>query len=124
MRRRSDQVREIIRRVDPGRMRADRPLGLRDGAILALVAAGLSAREIATLRASEVTIIGGRVDVQFIRRGETLHSFVPGALGTRLLAWLTNRRLWGTEALVFTAFRGPVTPRGISAVLDRYRRNR
>ena len=65
----------------PGQIRCHRParrsgrlcsaLGLRDGALLALIAAGLSAVEIAALKSSAVTLHGGRVVVSVCRHGVT-----------------------------------------------------
>ena len=49
MRLRPEQAHEVLPLVDPGRVRSGMAVGLRDGALLALIAAGLSAVEIAGL---------------------------------------------------------------------------
>jgi len=115
------QAREILRRVDPSRVFRRRAFGLRDGALLALVAAGLSAVEIAALEARAITMTGGRVAVAVQRQGGPWTFVLPIDLGARLLAWLTERRLWAAESPVFTGRRGPLTPRGVTAVLARHR---
>ena len=122
--RRRVEARELMFRVNPARMRCGRPLGLRDSALLALVAEGMGAREIAVLRASDIAIVGGRVAIAIPHREGKRSIILEVDHGARLIAWLNDRHLWHTDALVFTAFRGPITVRGISAVLDRYRRRR
>jgi len=99
-------------------------VGLRDGALLALVAAGLSAVEIAALKASAVTLHGGRVVVSVRRHGVTWSAALPTDLGARLLAWLSECRLWADAVPVFRGARGPLTSDGIRKVLDRYRQVR
>jgi hypothetical protein len=47
-----EQVRAVLSQVDPARLRSGWPVGLRDGALLALIAAGLSAEKIAGLHAT------------------------------------------------------------------------
>jgi site-specific recombinase XerD len=120
MRIRPDQARAVLRRINPARMRRGRPLGLRDSAILALSAGGMSAAEIAALRASSVHVITGRVMIAAVRYGDPVLVPMPADLGARLVAWLTDRRLWATDQFVFTAFRGKLSTRGASAVLDRH----
>jgi len=98
-------------------------VGLRDGALLALVAAGLSAVEIATLKASEVTNRGHLV-VSVRRYGVTWTAVLPTDLGARLLAWLSERRLWAVPEPVFQgAQSGPLTPIGVRKVLGRYHKS-
>jgi hypothetical protein len=114
----------LLPRVDPGRLRAGRAVGLRDGAVLALIAAGLTSVEIAALRASDVTMIEGQVHVAARRRGLTWKAALPTELGSWLLAWLSERRLWGEAELVFTGRGGgPFSLVGISRVLHRYLTN-
>jgi site-specific recombinase XerD len=120
MRIRPDQARAVLRRINPARVRCGRPLGLRDSAILALSAGGMSAAEIATLRASAVHVITGRVMIAAVRYGDPVLVPMPADLGARLVAWLTDRRLGATDQLVFTAFHGKLSTRGVSAVLDRH----
>jgi len=124
MRLRPEQARALLPGVDPGRLRSGRPVGLRDGALLALAAAGLSCVEIAALRASAVTMAGGHVVVAIHRHGITWSAALPTDLGARLLAWLTECRLWAEAEPVFRGARGPLTPIGVRKVLDRYGRGR
>jgi integrase len=120
------QASDILRRIDHGRVYLGRPLGLRDSALLALIAAGLSAVDVANLKASDITLLAGRVTVTIaVHDGGTENVTLSGSGGNRLLAWLHERRLWGTAAPVFTGHQGiPYTSRAISAVLDRYRNQR
>jgi integrase len=111
----------LLPRVDPGRLRAGAPVGLRDGALVALVAAGLSAVEISRLRASAITMDRGNLVVSVQRRGITWPLPMPTDLGARLLAWLSESRLWGEDEPVFPGERGPLTPDGVQKVLERYR---
>jgi len=120
MRLRPEQAHAVLPQVDPGRVRSGQPLGLRDGALLALVAAGLSAVEIATLKASEVTMTGGHLLVSVNRHEVTWTVVLPTDLGARLLAWLSERRLWAVPEPVFQGIQGPLTPIGVRKVLVRY----
>ena len=122
MRFRAADAYRLLPRVDPGRLLAGRAAGLRDGALLALLAAGLTSAEISTLRASAVTMNDGQVQIAIQRRGITWSAALPTALGARLLAWLSESRLWGEEVPLFTCRRGgPLSHPGISGVLHRYR---
>jgi integrase len=116
------QAHALLPRIDPGRLRFGLAVGLRDGAILALVAAGLSAVEIAALKASEVTMQEGRVVVYVNRQGGTWSAVLATDLGARLLAWITECRLCSEPEPVFRGVCGPLAHDGIRKVLDRYRR--
>lgn len=116
-----ERVRAILSRVDPARQRSGWPVGLRDGALLSLVAAGLSAEEIAELHASSVTMDRGNLLVEIRRHGMIWRVVLPMDLGARLLAWLTERRLWAVPAPVITGPQGPLSPMAIHQVLYRYR---
>ena len=111
----------LLPRVDPGRMRSGRAVGLRDGAVLALVAAGLTAVEIAALRATAITMANHKAVVSVHRHGTSWSIVLPDELGGRLLAWLTEARIWGLRESVFHGCRGPLTSMGIWKILDRYR---
>lgn len=115
-----ERARVLLPRVDPGRLYAGRPLGLRDGAIFALLAGGLTIREIASLRASAITMHGGRVNIALERDGAFYAVLTPD-LGGRVLVWLSERRLWGSPESVFAWPRGPLTVQGVHHVLNRYR---
>lgn len=117
-----EQARHALSRVDPARLLAGWPVGLRDGALLALTAAGLSSAEIATLQASAITMAGGQVVVTVRRRGIPWSVTLPIDLGARLLAWLTECRLWGEAEPVFRGKRGPLDSTAVRQVLSRYRK--
>ena len=112
---------ELLPRVDPGRVYSGKAVGLRDGALLALVAAGLSAVEIAALRASAITMADSKLVIAVHRYGITWSAPLPTDLGARLLAWLMESRLWAVPEPVFPGARGPLTAEGIRTVLKRYR---
>jgi hypothetical protein len=116
-----EQAHTLLPRVDPGRVRSGRAVGLRDGAVLALVAAGLTAVEIAALRATAIAIANHRAVVSVHRHGISWSIVLPDDLGGRLLAWLTEARIWGLPEPVFHGCRGPLTSMGIWKILDRYR---
>jgi hypothetical protein len=116
-----EQAETLLPRVDPGRMRSGRAVGLRDGAVLALIAAGFTATEIAALRASAVRREGRSAVIDVERNGIIwLASLSPG-LGARLLAWLTEAQIWGLPEPLFKGCRGPLTPMGVFKVFERYR---
>ncbi|MEA2562549.1 MAG: hypothetical protein QOH06_4053 [Acidobacteriota bacterium] len=121
---RRERVHEMLSRVDPSRMRSDCPVGLRDGAILALLAAGLTPGEISCLCASAVTMYRGKLLVAVHRQDVTWHAALPADLGGRVLAWLTESRLWSERVPVFAGHRGPLSPRSIYTILKRYRPRR
>jgi hypothetical protein len=121
---RPERARAVLPRVDPGRLRSGWPVGLRDGALLALLAAGLTAREISRLHASALTMSRGKLLVTVHRQGITWHAALPADLGGRVLVWLTERRLWAEGTPVFTGPQGPLSPKSIHAILNRYRRSR
>lgn len=123
MRFRAADAYKLLPRVDPGRLLAGRAVGLRDGALLALIAAGLTSVEISSLQASAIKMIDGQVQVSIQRQGITWSATLPTALGARVLAWLSECRLWGEAEPVFTGRRGgPLTLGGVGRVLHRYRR--
>ena len=118
---RPERARAVLPRVDPARLRSGCPVGLRDGELLALVAAGLSAEEICALLASSITMNRERLLVAVRRHDVTWWAVMPIDLGARLLAWLTERRLWAERTPVFTGPRGPLSPMAIHQILYRYR---
>ena len=118
-----ESARAALARVDPGHLRGGRPQGLRDGAIVALLAGGLTVKEVAGLPASSITMQGGRVTIALVRDG-AFYAVLPPDLGSRVLAWLSERRLWGTSEPVFTGPYGPLTVQGIHHVVNRHRPGR
>jgi site-specific recombinase XerC len=121
MRFRAADAYQLLPRVDPGRLLAGQAVGLRDGALLALIAAGLTAAEISALRASAITMVEGQVQVAIQDQGITWTATLPSALGARLLAWLSECRLWAEDELVFTGRRGPLSLPRICKILHHYR---
>lgn len=116
-----EEAHTLLPRVDPGRVRSGRAVGLRDGAVLALVAAGLTAVEIAALRATAITMPNRQTLVSVPRHGISWSVVLPDDLGGRLLAWLTEARIWGLPEPVFHGCRGPLTSMGVWKIVDRYR---
>jgi len=116
-----ERAREVLPLVDPGRLRWGWPVGLRDGALLALVAAGLTTEELVALQATAITMDRGTLRVDLPRHGQAWSVNLTVDLASRLLAWLTERRIWATAETVFTGIQGPLTPMGIHQVLHRYR---
>ena len=121
---RPEQAHALLPHVDPARLRGGWPVGLRDGALLALIAAGLSAEEVAGLQASAVTMERGHVQVALHRHRLTWTVALSTELGARLLAWLTERRLWATADLIFDSPQRPLSAAAIHQILCRYRRDR
>lgn len=121
---RRERVHAILSGVDPSRMHLGRPVGLRDGAVLALLAAGLTPEEVSRLRASAVTMDRGKLLVSVHRQDVTWYAALPADLGGRVLAWLTERRLWSEGVPVFAGSRGSLSAASIYTILKRYRRQR
>lgn len=108
----------VLSRPDPDRRRGSaRPLSVRDGALLALVAVGLTSREIAVLRASAVAMAEGRVTVTVPRRGGDWSKTLRPHLAKRLLDWLTENRLWAEAGYLFSSQQGPLTHAAIRKAL-------
>ena len=117
--------RAVLSWVDPARQRYDGwPVGLRDGALLALLAAGLTPHEISRLRASEVTMSRGKLLVSVHREDITWYASLPADLGGRVLVWLTESRQWAEGTPVFSGPRGALSAKSIYKILERYRRLR
>lgn len=74
-----EEAHTLLPRVDPGRVRSGRAVGLRDGAVLALVAAGLTAVEIAALRATAITMANRQVVVARFSTGTAIPRVGGGA---------------------------------------------
>ena len=115
------RARAALPHVELGRVYSGWPVGLRDGAILALLAAGLTTEEICGLRASSITMDRGGLVVKVRRDGVTWHAAMPPDLGARLLAWITERRLWGDPMPVFSRRRGgQLSADAVYQILFRY----
>ena len=115
-----EQAQALLARVDPERTFKGCPVGLRDGAVLALIARGYSAVEIAALQGTHITMARGRVVITVKRNGFPLSAPLPVDLGNRVLAWLHASRLWSTSAPAFTGVLGPLTARGVCKIVERY----
>jgi len=111
----------LLPRVDPGRRRSGWPVGLRDGALLVLFAAGLTAEEIIGLNASSITLEQGRLKVTVHREEFPWAVTLSGEFADRLLAWLTERRIWATTEPAFADPQGQISPEFIYQLLYRYR---
>ena len=119
------RARAVLPHVETGRVYSGWPVGLRDGAILALLAAGLTTEEICGLRASAITMDRGGLVVKVHRDGVTWHAVMPPDLGARLLAWITERRLWGDPMLVFSRRRGgQLSADAVYQILFRYQQQK
>ncbi|HBL26557.1 MAG TPA: hypothetical protein DD490_06960, partial [Acidobacteria bacterium] len=112
---------QLLLRVDPGRARKGKAVGLRAGALLSLIAAGLSVTEIVALQATAITMNECQVQLAIHRRGITWAATLPADLGARLLAWLTESRLWAEPKPLFRGPRGSLTPAAVYQYLKRYR---
>jgi hypothetical protein len=111
----------LLLRVDRSRVRSGRAVGLRDGAVLTLVASGLSTVQIAALRAADVTIEMGRVVVLCSSPDVTWQFLLPIRLGDRLLAWIREAKIQNLPVPLFQGCRGPLTAMGVWKIIDRYR---
>jgi site-specific recombinase XerD len=118
---RPERARNLLSATDRAPQRSRRPLSLRQGALLALIAAGLTAHEIANLQASAITMELGHLLVTVRRHGVIWEACLPADLAPHLLAWLSERRLWGEPAPVFTGRQGRLTPTAVYQALHRYR---
>jgi integrase len=117
-----EHARALLQRVDPGRVRSGEAVGLRDGAVLALIAAGWSANQIASLRAADIQMQGRHMTISVNPYEDvTWITVLPAELGARLLAWLTEAKVWGLPEPVFRGCRGPLTAMGIFKVFERHR---
>jgi hypothetical protein len=97
-------------------------VGLRDGALLALLAAGITREELLVLQASAVTMERGNLVVHLQREDALWSVTLPIHHGGRVLAWLTESRLWAAETPLFTGPRGPLTHFAIYKLFSRYAR--
>ena len=120
-----EQAHALLPRVDPGRVRSGRAVGLRDGAVLALVAGGLSTGQIAALQASDVTIELGRVLIWLHPHPEiNWYVMLHTKLGDRLLAWIREAKIQDLPVPLFHGCRGPLTAMGVWKIVERYRHPR
>jgi len=115
-----ERARLLLPRVDPARLCLGWPIGLRDSALLALLTTDLTVAEIAALPADAITVDRGALRVT-VQRGPDAWSLpLRPSAAARVLAWLTERRIWGTGQPVFTGIRGPMTSNAIHQILYRY----
>jgi integrase len=111
----------LLRQVDPGRVHGDFAVGLRDGALLALIAAGLTPAEVAAMRADQIRMEHGHL-VVVVRETIPWSGHLPMPLGERLLAWLTEHRAWGEDVPVLVGAHGePLTDDSVRRAILRYR---
>jgi integrase len=119
---RPSRAREILRGVDPAWRYAGEPIGLRDGALLALLGTGLTCEEIASLRADAIQLEQGRLRIYLERDGVEWSATVRKDIVRRVLDWLTETRRWGTGDRVFTGPQGTLSSFAIYKLLERYTR--
>jgi hypothetical protein len=115
----AERAREALPGVDPARLWRGWPVGLRDGALLALLAVGITREELLGLQASAITMERGNLLVHVRRENAAWSVTLPIHLGARLLAWLTERRLWAVDTPVFTT---PWSPLSLSAIYKLFQR--
>jgi len=74
------------------------------------------------LRASAVMMKRGKVLVAVHRQGVVWYAVLPADLGSRVLVWLTERRLWGVGSPLFTGPDGSsLSWKSIYTIVKRYR---
>jgi DNA-binding transcriptional ArsR family regulator len=118
---RPEEALAVLTRLDADRRRGSaRPLSVRDGALLALAAIGLTSSEIAALSAAAVTMAAGRVVVTVQRRGGPWSRVLRPDLARRLVDWLTENRLWAEAERIFSSDKGALTSGAIRKVLARH----
>lgn len=115
-----EHAHRLLPRVDPGRVRSGRAVGLRDGALIALVAGGMTAVEIVAVRAMDITMTKGQVLVAIHGYG-TRSIVLPTDLGASLLAWLSECHHRDKTEPLFRGPCGPLTLMGIYKILHRHR---
>lgn len=98
-------------------------IGLRDGALLALLDAGVTLSEAARLPVSAIRG-GGRTLIVEVRRGEwTCSRRLEDAQAARVIAWLAVIGEWGSDLPLFhDRHKRAVSRRGLSQIAERYRR--
>jgi hypothetical protein len=116
---------EALPCVDLGRVRGRLAVGLRDGALLALLARGLTCAETALLLCDQVTLVERTGQARLTTRRppwrcELLLNPVQSAF---LVAWLSEIRGYGEpRPLFFDDANRPLTRGGVNAILLRYHR--
>jgi site-specific recombinase XerD len=110
--------------VDPGRVRGGFAVGLRDAALLALLAGGLTCAEAARLSCESVTFQAktGRVVITLMRRGWSCTRTLSFELSAHVVAWLSESRGYGERRpLLVNAHQRALSRVGLNAILARYR---
>lgn len=115
----------LARRVDLGEVARGVAIGLRDRALLSVLAAGASFAEAAALQGDQLRVPAEGLGLTTTglllvfprtnRRFEALQLTPPESAA--LLAWVADRRLWGLPRPVFG-----LTRAGVQGVVERYRR--
>lgn len=118
---------EALACVDLGRVRGRLAVGLRDGALLALLARGLTCAETALLLCDQVTLVErtGQARLTTRRPPWRCELLLTPAQSAHLVAWLSDIRGYGEHRpLFFDDAHRPLTRGGVNAILLRYRRQR
>lgn len=102
--------------IDLGRERGGISLGLRDGALFALLAAGLGFTDIASLKCDAIRQdSSGRLRIRAQKGPWECTLLLGEAESARVLAWIMELRAWGTGLALF----GPSRPR-LQRIVKRY----
>lgn len=127
-----EELLHAARRIDPGRVRGGLAVGLRDAALLALVASGVRAGLIASLQATQIGVHrDGRLEITTPADSEgwERRKVLSPVASSLLLAWLAEARAWAQPVPVFYTIdrageQRPLTVKAVHGVLERVRRGR
>ncbi len=113
--------------VDLGRVYGSLAVGLRDGALLALLASGLSCADVAALDCDQVTLLAKTSQARILaRRPPWRCELLLGSQHSAyLVAWLSEIRGYNERRPLFVDEGGQrLTRGGVSAILARYKARR
>jgi hypothetical protein len=116
---------EALPGINPGRVRGRLAVGLRDGALLALLARGLTCAEVALLLCDQVTIVErtGQVRLTARRPPWRCELILDPIQSAHMVAWLSEIRGYGEHRPLFCDdAQRPLTRGGVNAILLRYHR--
>ncbi len=91
-------------------------VGLRDGAVLALLSAGLTPQEVAHVQGRQLLEeSAGKVQVVVVRGAYQRAVVLDPTQSARLIAWVAEAEVWGRNRAVFG-----LTRQGINRIITRY----